>query len=150
MAGRVLEMVSFFLRKSMEEGIEGDAREDLVETLMEEGHHPSEINAALNIVEKIQQRLDAPLPGTGKPNSESFFLSLEEFHLGPEMRGYLNQLVGMGVLDPVQREEVVERALMIESDELNLDEMEYLVEDVLADSPRSPGEFDETISDYYH
>lgn len=150
MSGRVLEMVSFFLRKSMEDGLEGEAREDLVETLMQEGHNPTEINAALNIVEKIQQRLEAPMPGSMKPSSESFFVNLEEFHLGPEIRGYLNQLVGMGVLDPIQREEVVERALLIESEDLNLDEMEYIVEEVLADAPHVPGEFDETISDYYH
>jgi uncharacterized protein Smg (DUF494 family) len=134
----------------MEEGLEGEARDDMVESLMRQGHNPTEIHAALNIVEKIQQRLDSPQVGLPRPCNEKFFVDLEEFHLSPEVRGYLGQLVGMGVLDPVQREEIVERTLLMETEEVTLEEVEYMVEEILADKPKVPGEFDETVSDYYH
>jgi uncharacterized protein Smg (DUF494 family) len=150
MTARVLEMVSLFLRKTMEEGLEGSARDDLVDTLVEQGHNPNEINVALSIVEKIQQRLDSPMPGAQRPCHERFFLDLEEFHLPPEVRGYLNQLVGMGVLDPLQREDIIERTLLMEPEDVTLEEVEYLVEETLAGTPKTFGEFDETISDFYH
>lgn len=150
MTARVLEMVSLFLRKSMEDGLEEEDRDDLVESLVEQGHNPNEIHTALSIVDKIQQRLDYPLPGGPGMFSERFFIKLEEFHLSPEVRGYLNQLVALGVIDPPQREELVERTLLMESEDISVEEMEAMLEDLLSGRHKPPGEFDETISDYYH
>ena len=150
MTARVLEMVSLFLRKSMEDGLEPGDRDDLVETLVEQGHNPNEIHTALSIVDKIQQRLDFPLPGGPGSLSERFFINLEEFHLSPDVRGYLNQLVALGVIDPSQREDLVERTLLMEPEDISIEEMEAMLEDLLSGKRRLPGEFDETISDYYH
>jgi uncharacterized protein Smg (DUF494 family) len=150
MTARVLEMVSLFLRKSMEDGLEPGDRDDLVETLVEQGHNPNEIHTALSIVDKIQQRLDFPLPGGPGTFSERFFINLEEFHLSPDVRGYLNQLVSLGVIDPPQREELVERTLLMEPEDISVEEMEAMLEDLLSAQHKLPGEFDETISDYYH
>jgi len=150
MTGRVLEMVTLFLRKSLEGDWESGDRDDLVETLVAQGHNFDEISAALTIVDKIEERLDAPQTLPGAPVTERFFQMLEEFHLPTEVRGYLHQLVTMDVLDPVQREEVVERCLLIEPDEITLEDAEVVVEDLLSETPKIIGGFDETISDYYH
>ncbi|MCG3198760.1 MAG: Protein Smg [bacterium] len=150
MTGRVLEMVTLFLRESLEEDSSGDLRHDLVESLMEQGHNPNEISAALSIVDKIHERLECPWPGPRGPVGEHFFMKLEEHHISPEVRGYLNQLVGMQVLDRLQREELVERILVLDAEDLTVEETEMLVEELLQGRPKMPGEFDETISDFFH
>jgi len=147
---RVLEMVTYFLRKSLEDGLEPDARAELVDSLMEEGHHPNEINAALTIVESIQRRLEAPRTNAPAPPSNRLFMVMEELHLPVEVRGYLTQLVDMGVLTPAQRDQVVERTLVMDPGDVTLGEVEALLEEFLSNEPRFPGQFDETVSDYYH
>lgn len=77
-------------------------------------------------------------------------MKLEEHHISPEVRGYLNQLVGMQVLDRLQREELVERILVLDAEDLTVEETEMLVEELLQGRPKMPGEFDETISDFFH
>lgn len=150
MTARVLEMVNLFLRKTMEGGWDAGDREDLVETLVKQGHNPSDINAALSIVEKIQQRLDFPYTGVQHSLGENFFIYLEEFHVPLEVRGYLSQLVKLGVIDPIQREDLVERILLMEPEDVTIEEVEDLLEDMLSSQKKSPGHFDETISDFYH
>lgn len=150
MAARVLEMVSLLLRKSLEEGLDSEGRRDIVDLLLEEGNNPNDVHAALDIFEHIQQRLESPSTSFQIPPTNRLFMIIEEMHLSPEIRGYLNQLVDFGVLDPVQREELVERLLMIDPDELTVDDVESLLEEILNDGPRRLGHFDETISDYYH
>ena len=150
MTGRVLEILNLFLQRSVEEPFELEDREEFVETLVAQGHHPEEVYAALNIVENIQQRMDAPILGTPKKASNRLFLLLEQYQLSAEIRGYLDELVRLEVLTPVQREELVERTFMMDPEEIDLEYIEYLVEDFLSEEPRDFGFFDETISDYYH
>lgn len=150
MTARVLEMVSFFLKKSLEEGMDSEARRDLVDSLVEEGHNPNEVHAALSIVENIQRRMDCPQAVVPLPKTNRIFIILEELHLPVEVRGYLSHLRSMGVIDPLQREEIVERLLMMDPDDISVEEVEALLGDVLSNQPRHLGQFDETISDYYH
>lgn len=150
MTARVLEMVSLFLKKTMESGWDAGDRDDLVETLVKQGHNPSDINTALSIVDKIQQRLEFPITGIQHPLGENFFIHLEDFHIPLEVRGYLNQLVKMGVIDRILREELVERILIMDSEDVTLEEVEELLEEMLSSQKKSPGHFDETISDFYH
>jgi len=150
MTVRVLEMVSLFLRKSLEEDLDLEARQDLVESLVAAGHNPSEVHAALSIVDHIQQHLEKPGAAVAPPRSNRLFMLLEELHLSPEVRGYLTQLLSLDVIDPVQREELVERMLLMDSDEITPEDVESLLEEILVNRPKPLGHFDETVSDYYH
>jgi uncharacterized protein Smg (DUF494 family) len=143
-------MVTLFLRKSMEEDLGPSDRDDLIDTLVEQGHNPHDIHTALSIVEKIQQRLEFPLANLPRRMDERFFMNLEEFHLNAEVRGYLNQMVQLGVLKPEQREEIIERSLLMDTEDITVGEVEAMMEDLLSNHRKLPGEFDETVSDYYH
>jgi uncharacterized protein Smg (DUF494 family) len=115
-----------------------------------QGHNPTEINAALSIVEKIRERIDSPSVITPNRPTETFFKRLEEFALSNEIRGYLNRLQTMKVISPIQREELIERSLLLDPEDATLEEVENLVDEMMSERNRLPGEFDETISDYYH
>jgi Smg protein len=150
MTARVLEMVSLFLKRSLEENLDSEAKQDLADSLVEDGHNPNEVHAALSIVDRIQQHLESPGTAVAVPRTNRLFMILEEMHLSPEIRGYLTQLMSLDVIDPLQREELVERLLMMDPDDLSLDDVESVLEEVLASKPKILGQFDETISDYYH
>lgn len=150
MTGRVLEILNLYLRRSVEEPFNLEDREEFVETLVAQGHHPEEVYAALHIVDNIQQRMDAPILSSPRTSSNRLFLLLEEFHLEPDARGYLDDLVRAEVLSPVQRQEIVERTYMMDPEDLCIEAVEDLVDEVLDEEPRDVGFFDETISDFYH
>ncbi len=150
MTGRVLEILNLFLQRSVEEPFEVEDREEFVETLVAQGHQPDEIYAALNIVENIQERMDAPILGVPRRSTNRLFMLLEQYQLSPEIRGYLDEMTRLGVLTPLQKEEIVERTFMMDPEEINLEHIEFLVDDLLTEEPKDFGFFDETISDYYH
>ncbi|MCA9409950.1 MAG: DUF494 family protein [Candidatus Omnitrophica bacterium] len=150
MTARVLEILNLFLQRSVEGPFDMEDREEFVETLVAQGHHPDEVYAALNIVDNIQQRMDAPILGVSKKSSNRLFMLLEQYHLTPELRGHLDELTRLGVITPVQREEIVERSFLMEPEEITVEHIEYLVEDMISEEPNEIGYFDETISEYYH
>ena len=150
MTARVLEMVSLFLKKSMEEGFDPDARRDLVDSLVEDGHNPYEVDAALSIVEQIQQRLESPSTVLSTPRTNRLFIALEEHLIPPAMRGYLTHLVEVGVIDHAQREAMVERLMTMDPEDLEIEDVEWVLDELLDGEPKFLGQFDETISEYYH
>jgi Smg protein len=122
----------------------------MIDSLVEDGHNPQEVHAALSIVDNIRRHLDAPGSALRLPKSDRLFMQMEEYHLPPEVRGYLNQLMTLQVIDPIQREDLVERLMVLDPDELTLEEVESVLDETLSNRPGIPGHFDETVSDYYH
>jgi len=62
--------------------------------------------------------------------------TLEEMkHLDTESRGFLLFLEQMGVLDDASRETVIDRAMALDSDEMNLDQLKWVVLMVIFNQP---------------
>ncbi|CAA9334150.1 MAG: Protein of unknown function Smg [uncultured Lysobacter sp.] len=100
------------------------------------GFSPAEINKAFDWLDALaEQRPCAPLPRADRP--------VRIFH-GPELdkldvacRGFLLFLEHNGVLDPDQRELVLDRAMALDQDELDLDDLKWVVLMVLFNQPGS-------------
>jgi len=56
-------------------------------------------------------------------------------HLDTESRGFLLFLEQMGVLDDASRETVIDRAMALDSDEMNLDQLKWVVLMVIFNQP---------------
>lgn len=56
-------------------------------------------------------------------------------HLDTESRGFLMFLEQMGVLDDASRETVIDRAMALDSDEMNLDQLKWVVLMVIFNQP---------------
>lgn len=65
----------------------------------------------------------------------------EQQRIGLELQGMLLYLEQMGILDPVSRELVIERALALETDELDAEDLKWIVLLVLLNQPGQESAF---------
>ncbi|HEY5781266.1 MAG TPA: DUF494 family protein [Lysobacter sp.] len=108
----------------------------LFDELGQAGFSPAEINKAFEWLDALaNQRPDASVPRADGPTR--VFAGPELDKLDVECRGFLLFLEQHGVLDAGQRELVVDRAMALDQDELDLDDLKWVVLMVLFNQPGS-------------
>ncbi len=108
----------------------------LFDELGKAGFSPAEINKAFEWLDALaQQRPSASAPRADGPTRIYFGPELDRFDV--ECRGFLLFLEQHGVLDAGQRELVVDRAMALDQDELDLDDLKWVVLMVLFNQPGS-------------
>jgi Smg protein len=108
----------------------------LFDELGQAGFSPAEINKAFEWLDALaRQRPGASAPRADGPTR--VFAGPELDKLDVECRGFLLFLEQHGVLDSGQRELVVDRAMALDQDELDLDDLKWVVLMVLFNQPGS-------------
>ncbi|MBF6023007.1 DUF494 family protein [Lysobacter niastensis] len=108
----------------------------LFDELGQAGFSPAEINKAFEWLDALaRQRPDASAPRADGPTR--VYAGPELDKLDVESRGFLLFLEQHGVLDAGQRELVVDRAMALDQDELDLDDLKWVVLMVLFNQPGS-------------
>ena len=108
----------------------------LFDELGKAGFSPAEINKAFEWLDALAlQRPSAAAPRANGPVRVFFGPELEK--LDVECRGFLLFLEQHGVLDADQRELVLDRAMALDQDELDLDDLKWVVLMVLFNQPGS-------------
>ncbi|MFP7722308.1 DUF494 family protein [Lysobacter sp. A3-1-A15] len=108
----------------------------LFEELGQAGFSPAEINKAFEWLDALARQRPAASPArVGGPTRVFADVELERLDL--ECRGFLMFLEQHGVLDAGQRELVVDRAMALEQDEMDLDDLKWVVLMVLFNQPGS-------------
>ncbi|MFC3815251.1 MULTISPECIES: DUF494 family protein [Lysobacter] len=108
----------------------------LFDELGKAGFSPAEINKAFEWLDALaQQRPSASAPRADGPTRIYFGPELDR--LDVECRGFLMFLEQHGVLDAGQRELVLDRAMALDQDELDLDDLKWVVLMVLFNQPGS-------------
>ncbi len=133
MLSRLIEMVSFILAKTLEfeEDDWGLLRTELTEQLEVRGFNGNEIDIAFEVANRIRTRVeDGPLLSFPIKTNRVYQL-LEQMRLSRESRGYLIKMMQEGLLTPQQREDVVERAFLLDTHEVEFEDIQYLVNQVL-------------------
>lgn len=114
-------------------------RDSLQKTLLHAGFSPTEINKAFDWLDALsEQRNQVDLgnsPRVDTPVRVFFGPELEK--LDTECRGFLMFLEQHGILTPVQRELVLDRAMALDQDEFDLDDLKWVVLMVLFNQPGS-------------
>ncbi len=106
---------------------------DALELELEQvGFQELEIHKALDWLENMTVVAERPLIGD---TSMRVFSDMEIEKLDVECRGYLLFLEQVGVLDVETREVVIERVLALESEEVDLDQLKWVVLMVLFYQP---------------
>ena len=108
----------------------------LLEELTQAGFSPAEIHKAFDWLGALAEQ--RPTPGatrSGGPTRVYFGPELDK--LDVEGRGFLMFLEQHGVLDPDQRELVLDRAMALDQDELDLEDLKWVVLMVLFNQPGS-------------
>ena len=111
-------------------------RDSLQTGLIQAGFSPAEINKAFDWLDALaDQRPAVAQPRVAGP--VRIFHGAELDKLDVECRGFLLFLEQQGILDADQRELVLDRAMALDQDELDLDDLKWVVLMVLFNQPGS-------------
>ena len=108
----------------------------LFDELGQAGFSPAEINKAFEWLDALAQQRPAPEPRRADGPMRVFH-GPELDKLDVECRGFLLFLEQHGVLDAGQRELVLDRAMALDQDQLDLDDLKWVVLMVLFNQPGS-------------
>jgi Smg protein len=144
MNGTVLDILLYvFDRYMFDEAPEVPEREALARDLESAGFGEANVERALDwLADLAGERSRAPLPaaaGTdGTPRKRAslrVYSPMELTRLSVECRGLLLSLEEAEILNPTQRELVIDRLLALDVEDLNLEQMRWIVLMVLSSQP---------------
>jgi Smg protein len=115
-------------------------RDSLQAGLIQAGFSPTEISKAFDWLEELANQR----PGLAEPRANGpvrVFVEAEIDRLDRECLGFLMFLEQHGVLDADQRELVIDRAMALDQDEVDLDDLKWVVLMVLFNQPGAEAAF---------
>ena len=111
-------------------------RDSLQNGLLQAGFSPTEINKAFDWLDELARQR----PAVGVARSDApvrVYVDCEQDRLDLECRGFLMFLEHSGVIDADQRELVVDRVMALDQDEVDVDDLKWVVLMVLFNQPGS-------------
>ena len=115
-------------------------RESLQAGLLEAGFSPTEISKAFDWLDELgRERPDVAVAAAIGP--VRVYAELEEARLDQACRGFLLSLERNGVLDPTRRELVLDRVMALDCDEIDVDDLKWVVLMVLFNQPGQEAAF---------
>jgi Smg protein len=135
MTNSVLDILIYvFDRYMLEEAPEVPEREDLARDLELAGFGQAKVERALDwLADLAVGQEGAGLAGSGP--AVRVFSECEYARLSTECRGFLMTLERLGVLTAAQREIVIDRMLALDADELDTEQLKWVVLMVLSSQP---------------
>jgi Smg protein len=137
MIASVLDILIYvFDRYMLEETPEVPEREDLARDLEKAGFAAANVERALDWLADLAGERGRPVMGdTAAGPAVRVYSDCELARLSTECRGFLMTLERLGVLSPQQREIVVDRMLALDADELDTEQLKWVVLMVLSSQP---------------
>lgn len=115
-------------------------RDSLQASLIQAGFSPTEISKAFDWLEELANQR----PTLSQPRADGpvrVFVEAEVDRLDRDCLGFLIFLEQHGVLDADQRELVIDRAMALDQDEVDLDDLKWVVLMVLFNQPGAEAAF---------
>lgn len=128
MKENVLDVLMYLFEHHLDE--ESDIEVDkgsLKDELTRAGFPEVEISKAFAWLEGLTVQQDTPAHALRNNPADRIYTSWEQERLDLQCRGFLIFLEQVGVLDSVTRELVLDRVMALETEELDLDELKWVV-----------------------
>ncbi len=109
-------------------------RETLKQELEQAGYPEADIERALVWLESLATDPDRAL-SEGTARAVRVFSGSEQVRLDTDVRGYLLHLENLGILSAAQREVVIDRLLALEADDIDIEQLKWVVLMVLFSQP---------------
>lgn len=137
MKENMFDVLLYLFENYMDTSVEWQpGQESLKYELVQAGFPPSEVDKAFawleGLVKMREDCSDYPLPSH---RSVRTYTEEETRRLSTECRGFMLFLEQVGVLDTITRELVIDRAMALETDEIGLDQIKWVVLMVLFNQP---------------
>jgi Smg protein len=126
-------------------------REAAQQELSQAGFPVREINRAFSWMEELT--IENTPPTSPGERSTRLYSRKEMDRLDTDSRGFLLFLEQMGVLTPASRERAIDRAMALESEDMDLDQMKWVVLMVLFNQPGDEDAYacvEDLVFDYSH
>ncbi len=109
-------------------------RDALKQELEQAGYPEADIERALVWLESLASDPERSLP-EGTARAMRVFSGQEQVRLDTDVRGYLLHLENLGILSAAQREVVIDRLLALEADDIDIEQLKWVVLMVLFSQP---------------
>jgi Smg protein len=136
MKENVLDVLMYLFENYMDEETEMHPdRESLRTELQEAGFKKSEINKAFAWLEGLAATQTGPDAQAPAARSMRVFSEQESLRVDMEGRGFLLYLEQVGLLTASQRELVLDRLMALDADEIDIDQVKWVVLMVMFNQP---------------
>lgn len=158
MKENVLDVLMYLFQNYMSEDTEAEPDRDTVhDELLEAGFPSHEISQAFEWLEGLVEQQETPLSLRGD-SSFRIYTEPERRRLDAECQGYLLFLEQAGILGPQTRELVIDRVMALQTDEIDLQQLKWIILMVLFNHPGQEEAyawmedlmFDDGVSAYLH
>ncbi|HZD19495.1 MAG TPA: DUF494 domain-containing protein [Burkholderiales bacterium] len=110
------------------------SRDALKQELEQAGYPEADIERALAWLESLAADPDRAM-NEGTARAVRVFSGHEQVRLDTDVRGYLLHLENLGILSAAQREVVIDRLLALEADDIDIEQLKWVVLMVLFSQP---------------
>jgi Smg protein len=129
----VLDVLMYLFESYVESQDEAEPdRQELKQELGRAGFHDREIERALDWLDGLTSTASGSSP---QHTAFRVFDTVELDRFDAKSRGYLLELEQMGILQPAQREIVIDRLLALDHDEIDIEQTKWVVMMVLFSQP---------------
>lgn len=138
MKENMLEVLMYLFENYMIEGSEFEPDQELLSVeLAQAGFGDNEINKAFDWLEDLSvlcEQAEVP-PEAGSEHGVRCFSPEEKTKFGVEAQGLLLSLQQTGILEAQTRELVINRVMALETDEIDLDHLKWVIMMILCNQP---------------
>ncbi len=110
-------------------------RDSLGDSLEEAGFSSAEIDRAFSWLDGLAEQRQMPLMAVHESNPVRLFCKGECERLDVDSRGLILYLENIGVLDPARREQVLDRLMALDEDDIDMEDVKWVVLMVLFNQP---------------
>ncbi len=136
MKENVLDVLMYLFQNYMSDDTEIDPDRESMETeLLEIGFPSHEVKRAFEWLDGLAARQQAPVAVVNEERSFRIFIGQETAKLDLECRGFLLFLEQAGILSSEHRELVVDRVMALETEEIELTQLKWVILMVLFNQP---------------
>lgn len=143
MKENVIDVLMYMFENCMEDDSRDDHDQDALRMELQGAGFPSiEIDKAFNWLEGLAAVQDLPAPDPNRCARAIRVYTQDEMEkLNSECRGFLLFLEQAGVLDHLSRELVIDRVMALETEEIDLDQLKWVILLVLFNQPGQEAAF---------
>lgn len=136
MTESVLDVLMYLFETAGDDGVPPEPNRDgLREELERAGFHDREIDRALEWLDGLAGVRDDEVGAAPTDSGVRIYARTELARIDAEGRGYLLYLEQIGILAPHQRELVIDRLMALDSPEVDVDDIKWVVLMVLFSQP---------------
>lgn len=135
MKENVLDVLMYLFENYMDDGDFNPDQDTLTAELSEAGFPQTEINKAFSWLEDLANLRAQDQRLVARTSSTRIFTDSERAKMNLETRGFLLFLEQSGVLDARTREMVIDRVMALETEEIDLEQLKWVILMVLFNQP---------------